>query len=69
MTDPNDYNERMSELLTKLGIPTERVRANPTYEVHPGGITLSPQFFVAFDEITEEQRAALYDLTGLEKLR
>lgn len=26
MTDPTDYNKRMTELLTKLGIPTDEQR-------------------------------------------
>ncbi|WP_026923302.1 hypothetical protein [Glycomyces arizonensis] len=65
----HEYNEKMAAALQAFGIPTDRVLADPGYEVHDGGITLEPRFFVSFDAMTDEQRAALYAATGLERLR
>lgn len=65
----HEYNERMAAALKAFGIPTDNLMVDPGVEVHPGGITLEPRYFVAFDEMTDAQRAALYELTGLERLR
>lgn len=65
MTDPTGYNERMAELLAKLGIPTDRVMHNPGFEAHPGGVVLTPRFFIDVETLTDEQRAALEVATGV----
>ncbi|MDA8370286.1 hypothetical protein [Saccharomonospora sp.] len=64
MTDPTDYNKRMTELLTKLGIPTDRVMQDPGFEVHLGGVVLTPRFFIDVETLTDEQRGALWAATG-----
>jgi hypothetical protein len=69
MSFNQEYNDKMAEALRTFGIPTDNVMADPACDFHPGGVILEPRFFVAYKDMTEEQKAALYAASGVEWLK